>query len=362
MYSMSERFRQFETRSVQEEHSRVPVLVGRRELGTEMRKRFASTAKVDDPQHGLFLVAQGTGTELGAAVASRKMAEASVKELGETLDRMVDNNAQRSDAPQERASRMDALVRARLAEVFVPALKAIRFQGIIYRDLLQAGFRAAVAKFVKMPDDSLRLYVAHAGDVRVYVERNGNLLALTQDHSALREHKESGQISEEAYGQIDQAMDPEALPHEARALFHSRGEARFVGGEGAREAMPEVQAFHVAPGDRVVMVNAGVHHNLLKNELAATLASERDDAQAQTAIQQTADQEAGGKHPRARSVAADLACVVYTVDDCTGDLGYLRQEVCKPSATKLLPPSEETTIGSLEDELKRLRANKTRSE
>jgi protein phosphatase len=359
---MNEGGARFEIAITKEINMGVPDLPGRKEFGVEKRKQFAGTAKLNDPQSGLFLVAEGVGTEYGSAVAAREMAKAANAELGEKLDRMIDNNASRADSQKDRISRIDALTRAKLIEAFAPALDTIRLRGILSNEVARSGLKAVVSKLVELPDATKRLYIAHVGDARAYVLRNGKLYQLTRDQSLMREEKDRRKISDEDFARVDQTIDPQRLSPEQRALFATRTESRFMGEDDRNGTAPEVQAYAVEPGDRVLIANAGVHLNLLKGELEHLMRFESNDRAAESLIQDSADDEVGRKSPRARSVVADLSAVVCTISRESGSREYLHKKVeIRSVRNSGEAVKRQPQIRLLDDEIVRLRAMNARA-
>jgi serine/threonine protein phosphatase PrpC len=297
------------------------VLAGRKELGSEVRKHFACAAKYRNPDSGLFLVSDGVGTEDGAAVASREIVRVASEELGEELDKMIENNLAVDDKPEKKQKRISALLRTKLNEVFTKAFDGVKLRVTLSQELAGAGFRASVVKFVEMPDTTKRLFVAHVGDVRTYLFRDGRLFSLTLDQTMLRNQLDRGKISAAEYDEIDQAIEPDRISDRHRAMFAFRGGANAMNGDEG--VVPEVQEYAVKEGDRIVILNAGVHFNLLKSEIAEVMSQELDDAGTEMALQQAADVQTGKAAPRGRSVAADMSAAVVTVDAQTGTRDYL---------------------------------------
>lgn len=305
------------------------VLIGRKELGSEIRKEFAVAAKLAEPRHGLFLVSEGVGIEEGAAVAAREIARVASEELGEKLDRMIENNDAVVDSTEKRQKRIGALVRAKMIEVFTQALDSVKLRGVLSKQFADSGFKSTVAKLVEMPDATKRLFLAHVGDVRAYLFRDNRLFTLTMDQTMLRHQLDRKKITDEEFDQIDQAIEPDKLPENHKALFALRSGVSVMNGEEG--VAPEVQEYAVREGDRVVILNAGVHFNLLKSEIAEILKREGTDAQTESGLQEAADNEAGRKNPRGRSIASDLSAVVYTVDEHSGGREYLHvKETTEP--------------------------------
>ena len=109
--------------------------------------------------------------------------------------------------------------------------------------------------------DGETLYVAHAGDSRAYLLREGLLKQLTADHSYVAEQVRAGAISEEG----------------ARKSRFRNIITRAVGIEAAIE--PDVSEFEVRPGDMVLLCTDGLSNMVEENDIARTL-SQASTAQA----------------------------------------------------------------------------------
>jgi len=99
-----------------------------------------------------------------------------------------------------------------------------------------------------------RLYVAHAGDSRAYLLREGALRQLTADHSYVAEQVRAGAITEEG----------------ARKSRFRNIITRAVGIEPTLEA--EVVDAEVRPGDTVLLCTDGLSNMVEEEDIARTLA------------------------------------------------------------------------------------------
>ncbi len=101
-----------------------------------------------------------------------------------------------------------------------------------------------------------RLHVAHAGDSRCYLWREGQLRQLTEDHSWIAEQLRSGAITEK----------------EAKQSRYRHVITRSVGVE--RHADVEVRSVQVARGDRLLLCSDGLFGLVADEELAAQIAED----------------------------------------------------------------------------------------
>jgi PPM family protein phosphatase len=131
---------------------------------------------------GLFLVCDGMGGGPAGEVASQLAIDA----IGERLRDPDGESLEPSERTQylERTSRLAAAVRWSNACIFDRALKDPAHVGM-GTTVVGAWIQAQIAS------------VAHVGDSRAYLWRDGCLEALTRDHSLARAHVEAGLVARE---------------------------------------------------------------------------------------------------------------------------------------------------------------------
>jgi serine/threonine protein phosphatase PrpC len=291
-----------------------PELRGRVELGSGRRKTYAGCAKLNDTEHGLFGVAQGSGEERIAALVAKDMVWSVSQELGSSLDRQIQNNLRSPGSMEEREARVDALVETKLKEIFLPTIAKVRSRGVAQKEFEQAGVRASIVKLVELSPDKKRLYISHLGDARVYVFRGGRLTQMTRDDTGLAQQVDAGFLTPEAYEQIDQTRAPAELSHAHQQMFPLRHDVVSMTGKNVTRITPEVEKYDVHAGDRLVIVNGTIHHNLTTRDIQNWMSVLHEDLQAEDVLQRAADDEAGKKNARpARAEAGDLAAVVYMI-------------------------------------------------
>jgi protein phosphatase len=102
------------------------------------------------------------------------------------------------------------------------------------------------------------LAVAHVGDSRAYIFRDGSLTRLTQDHSLVEELVRRGKLTEE-----------QAAEHPQRSII-----TRALGVENDVEV--DTWTFPVRAGDVVLMCSDGLTSMIGEDQIAAVLSSEAD--------------------------------------------------------------------------------------
>jgi serine/threonine protein phosphatase PrpC len=106
------------------------------------------------------------------------------------------------------------------------------------------------------------LYVAHAGDSRCYLWRQGCLERLTRDHTL-----------------VESLVDDGVLTPEAAANHQMRNVVTNAVGGGTRAVEPEVHKHALQPGDQVVLCTDGLTGTIDDEELAAYLGADQPPAQ-----------------------------------------------------------------------------------
>jgi protein phosphatase len=136
-------------------------------------------------------------------------------------------------------------------------------------DLAQAQVRAGVAAdparsgmattLTAVATDGQTFALAHLGDSRGYVFRDGELTQVTRDHSYVQELLDEGRL------QHDQVAT-----HPWRNVI-----LRTVNGSSDGEA--DIMALHLRPGDRILLASDGLTDLVEESVIAETLATRADD-------------------------------------------------------------------------------------
>jgi protein phosphatase len=107
------------------------------------------------------------------------------------------------------------------------------------------------------------LFVAHAGDSRCYLRRDGKLHRLTRDHTLVAEMVRNGILS---------AGD--APQHRWRHVI-----TNFVGGDAAeKEVNVELHKLKLASGDAILLCSDGLTEMLDDEEISRILQSDPEEA------------------------------------------------------------------------------------
>lgn len=212
-----------------------------------MKRRVNEDTYVTEPEHGVFLVADGMGGHAAGEVASRLASEEILKILtsrGEALD--DETWPEHWDAD-----------RSRTANLVTDAVLAghARVTSAVNRDTNLKGMGTTVVVAVH-PRGSQELTICHVGDSRAYRLRDGELTLLTQDHSWVHEQVQAGFLSEEA-----------ARSHPLKNVV-----TQALGGS----AEPRVDLIEtaLADGDLYMLCSDGLNSMLTDDEILSILEGE----------------------------------------------------------------------------------------
>ena len=213
-------------------------------------------ASADD---GAFVLCDGMGGAAAGEVASRLAADAFLAHLRAEVISKEDDFEVSGDAAIESSEgstpdlRVTAAINAANEAVYQRARRSPELRGM--------GTTLVALLFDYSEDAGPSLTLAHVGDSRCYLFREGSLSLLTHDHSLVEEQLRSGQITE-----------IEAKHHPMRNII-----TRAIGSQSMVDA--DVQQLHPRPGDLLLLASDGLTRELSDQTLAAIL--ERADRDAQ---------------------------------------------------------------------------------
>jgi serine/threonine protein phosphatase PrpC/CRP-like cAMP-binding protein len=216
-----------------------------------------------DDQLQLYIVADGMGGHAGGEVASA-MACAEVKEAvlrnREVLDEYLAGQGETTDRD----------IRMLLSVAVQRASTTIREKGEAQPELRGMGTTIEVALFIKS-----RAFVAHVGDSRVYLIRNGEMHQITRDHSLANQLKDLGRIQNE----------DEIKPRFRNAVTRALGFYESV--------EVDVLDMDLFPGDRFILCSDGLHGFVSQEEIQRCAAKSERDLAVQHLVRQANSK--GGK-------------------------------------------------------------------
>ena len=197
-----------------------------------------------DPQHRLYVVADGMGGHSHGEVA----AQLAVNSIREFIARSADRDTTWPFGMEDGLARHSNLLKMSLRIAHDHVLRAISKDGSLYGmgttvvGLLLSGSTAAVA---------------HVGDSRAYRLRGGRLEQITQDHTWVHEQVVAGFLSQE-----------QARTHPLKNVV-----TRALGGES--DVQVDVREIETAPGDLFLLCSDGLTGMLSDADIRDRLASGR---------------------------------------------------------------------------------------
>jgi len=183
---------------------------------------------------GLFIVADGVAGEFEGALAARVVVEA--------LPRMIEAAAANlTDLAAEEARRAFASAIQNLSERVKRSTHG------------EPGLEGMGATVVAVVIDEPHALIAHMGDSRAYLLRDGSLELLTKDHTIVQMLIDTGRIKPE-----------EAATHPSKGRL-----SRYVGMPG--EPLPDARHVDVRPGDTVLLCSDGLTDMLADERIESVL-------------------------------------------------------------------------------------------
>ena len=201
------------------------------------------------PELGLYVVADGVGGNAGGDVASQLVVEVITREIqqGVTTGAFTAESNILEVPKQINRKRLSLSVKAANKNIAERTSSAPILRGM-------ATTVAAVLV------EEFSMVVAHVGDSRVYLHRNGHLRRLTDDHSWVAEQMRAGVLSEK-----------EAHNHPLRNVV-----TRVLSGENSVDV--QVADFDLLDGDRVLLCSDGLS-SVLSDQIISTMLSEQKERQ-----------------------------------------------------------------------------------
>lgn len=234
-----------------------------------------------DPDAGLFILADGLGGYNAGEIASTMAVSTLLAELTAAQDK-----ARTEGVPFDpRGALRDSMVGMN-ATIFRAALNSTAFEGM------------ATTVVIGWLLDG-RLWVAHAGDSRLYRFRGGALEQLTRDHSFSQELLDAGMVTQE----------------EARLLPAKNLVTRALG--ASADVEPEIHDYDVQAGDLLVLCSDGLTEMVTHYEIGGLIAACAPDVQETARRLVDMANEAGGRD--------NVSVIVVNVGDARAEAATDRQ-------------------------------------
>lgn len=190
-----------------------------------------------DDELSLFIVADGMGGHKAGEVASAMAVQIILREIEQRLP-TIRNHLQSGTVEARNKARNE------VAQTIAIASKEVHSRAKSDDNL--AGMGTTVALLLVVGEEAI---VAHAGDSRVYLLREGQCNQLTEDHTMLQEHLRHGLIT----------------PEEAKVAKYGNVISRAVGTHPTVKA--DTLNVELEPGDEFVICSDGLHGYLDDGDL-----------------------------------------------------------------------------------------------
>ena len=194
----------------------------------------------------LFLVADGMGGHAAGEIASR----IAVDSISEFIVHTKEDDGTWPHAYDEQYTRTTNRLMAALRMANTRVLEAMR------KDAKLRGMGTTVVAF--MADDG-KISVAHVGDSRAYMIRNGRISRITNDHSWVFEQVQAGMLTE-----------AEAEKHPLRNVI-----TRALG--GALSVNPDASEIDCRPGDLYLLCSDGLTGMVPEDQILELVTANADD-------------------------------------------------------------------------------------
>ncbi len=234
----------------------------------------------------LYIVCDGMGGHAAGEVASTRAAHTVRDALAQDRDALAQFEA------GETTMRKDIL---RLLEASVQqACTVVHQEGV--DDESKRGMGTTLDALLVVGN---RGFIAHVGDARIYLYRQGSVHQLTEDHSLINELLKRGRLTREQIAKVK----------------YKNAVTRAVGVYESVEV--DVFDFDVLPGDRFLLCSDGLHEYLEESELPGLFEDIEEDALTPHLIQLANDR--GGKD--------NITALVVRVPEAEDGVDVLAREV-----------------------------------
>lgn len=171
---------------------------------------------------------------------------------------------------------------------------------------------AMVAVCRELKTRGYKLFYAHVGDSRVYLQREDEpLKRLTNDDGLLAKLVENHVVKAEDAHRIDQAMRADQLTDMEFSYFRLRGGiTQALGGP----VPPTIHTSEVAviPGDRILLCTDGIHDNLTDEEIEDILRSSPRMSTARLLVEHSLQRSRQERSVTVRAKPDDMSAIVMT--------------------------------------------------
>ena len=212
----------------------------------KVRKRNEDSVLID-PDGQFALLADGMGGHRGGQEASRMTVQMMAAVMNETIEEVTDEPEFQPLCNDEELEKQDSFFRDKLSLAFRSSSAQVAHRGHEFPELENMG-----TTLVLWFHWNQHVYVAHVGDSRAYLLREGSLFQVTMDHVLFTDQIREGMMR-------DQALH---LP-----LGHVL--IRNIGVMPATS--PDIVRFDVLPGDLWLLSSDGLFNKIPHKDICAVL-------------------------------------------------------------------------------------------
>ena len=213
--------------------------VGVTDIGRVRQSNQDALAVLNDLN--LWIVADGMGGHAGGDVASQLTVE--------SIESYFRQHHSSAEGLREPRTAPTAILRAGIES----ANQAVRTRAKLQSEL--AGMGTTVVLLYISKDSPFPATIAHVGDSRAYLLRDGTITPLTRDHTLMEDRIKLGILTRE-----------QAMYHPLRHIL-----TKGVGIE--RTAGPDISTHHLLPGDRVLLCTDGLCKTMNDEQILQTVQS-----------------------------------------------------------------------------------------
>ncbi|MFZ1301911.1 MAG: FHA domain-containing protein [Candidatus Microsaccharimonas sp.] len=268
-------------------HEQEPIIVNKAvsaSLASEKHPNRNEDSQLVDTENNMYGVFDGMGGYAGGEIAS----------------------AAARDLVASRAPYNDTFDSLNAAETYLNDILFAANYAVLNR-INEAATTAVIAKIHELNGQQFAS-IAHSGDSRAYLLRNGVLKAITVDHTPFRHDGHT----QEAIAQQERLSDTDVisvLSIDDQIAFRNRN---VIGACLGRDDDVRIDVKHIAvqPGDSIILTSDGVHDNLKTTEMQQLLLH-TDPAHYANILTRAANSRAKQSHDRAKM--DDITAVVVTI-------------------------------------------------
>jgi len=241
-----------------------------------------------DDAHGLYAVFDGVGGRQGGALASeaaRNFISQHAGDIGTSMEKRA--------------------VGAHLRHLLLST------DDYIFNINSEARTTAVLAKAYTTHDGESRVAIAHTGDSRAYLLRNGTLKSLTTDHTPYRTkngtHNAALQQERLAVTDSMSVISPEDI-----AAFYNRNVIdACLGGRRDKEVRVDLNDIATMQNDIILLTSDGIHDNLTPQEMQDILNNGANITDSSILLTRAASQRSKQSHMRSKK--DDMTAVVINL-------------------------------------------------